>query len=1333
MADFITFKSGNYEVPPDNPFAVTFASARDIIYPFDGTAVISPPDLKDEDWGTAVSRWPFHSLSFPKPWSSGDKKIFPLLRDMLNVPVRFNKCLHIIFIANDGVYGSGAMSEFACSQLSSTPKYIVVELSDITTLEIEDPPKPLTKKAGVSLVDRIGEDPTISSIKTAYFDSTNVPGTITAYDAAGLKIDANAALLALGVSTGVTPELNSCLVQCVFPNGDPADIRNCSLADAVLVVGHDNSLARVPVREGKVTVQDKSTRWYTSWPQGHFKKQDLAVEELATEFLTADATTGEKVHFLRICVFDPYREFQTKVPEEVSRGKFEFSPNRFKVFSQNNRVTLLNNGQRFFADLIKTGETLKADDHMLLCNWRMHPHVPLKGCLSLYNVGFCNDGLDAVQTAISNLFDAGFCVSIRLSPVKKTDFIGILGVDETGSAEIWNSLLDNGYIDANGNISATFNPESDPSFNLTIDPAHEAVKGPIVDVLKRLRAKGNDTSQHFIFSPEENAAFSGRLEIKGKSAYLRAGTRCFLPLTNPYTSPTEPTDVRAAWKNDTGSANTVSVQKEAFDSTVIPVINESSTAIGILQPPWFRMEIDTQDPPQAVIRRMAAAGDIRSAVGADDSADIRVLMINLVSGIHAVTALEDETSAVPSMTALDTLAVALLNVPEGQEALADADQFITPFVSFGFEAHDIAAAAVPYQPEELGGFLRSRIAAGVKVKAMLWDQMLERLKPATETEAGDTNNLAAASCINKMIDGRLGGCVIDRSSRAFSAFHQKASVLVRHEGGGKHAITAYIGGIDSTMGRWDTDNHFAYDPDRPGGPWHDVHVRLEGQCTLDIIRNFKQRWDALRYFMQNNVVTHTPVVYNTVFETERVEDDLLNPFNVADINPNAFVQINRTIPPKCKHADVVSVSGAAPDETYPYVTSAGEMAAKASYLNAIKTARRFIHIEDQYFWDTEIALALHEALEKEKGPAFLILVLPKNLGEFEMIDDLLYKRRLVAINVLKHGAKAPRGSNPSYDIQPKQAGEEEYADLSSKIAIVSPVTDSGSDVYVHSKHMIVDDVWMTIGSSNIGYRSMSYDFEIDAAIVGQELYNGGTGVVRAQRMELWRRHLNLPLALSSLLSDPYSGFRMFKHLEDSSSTVPDYGIGPYKSVRSKKLDATDVPSIGEGKSAITFGENSLEFFWLMNNVFDPDGRTAAENTLLKNIIKYPPIYFEKLQMEFRDSNSSGWMATVHTEIEGGMEYRVRVTVAVSDTEESTSTPEEYCTMPLTMSGYSAIAIQGASFIFVPREFQAEVRAELQRRAAAADPWAELSISGNVTVGNSESTDLIINKTLFIDQ
>lgn len=57
------------------------------------------------------------------------------------------------------------------------------------------------------------------------------------------------------------------------------------------------------------------------------------------------------------------------------------------------------------------------------------------------------------------------------------------------------------------------------------------------------------------------------------------------------------------------------------------------------------------------------------------------------------------------------------------------------------------------------------------------------------------------------------------------------------------------------------------------------------------------------------------------------------------------------------------------------------------------------------------------------------------------------------------------------------------------------------DVYVHSKLMIIDDTFMTLGSANINTRSMQVDSELNIAHQNAE-------ISRKLRLELWQQHTN---------------------------------------------------------------------------------------------------------------------------------------------------------------------------------------------------------------------------------
>ena len=85
---------------------------------------------------------------------------------------------------------------------------------------------------------------------------------------------------------------------------------------------------------------------------------------------------------------------------------------------------------------------------------------------------------------------------------------------------------------------------------------------------------------------------------------------------------------------------------------------------------------------------------------------------------------------------------------------------------------------------------------------------------------------------------------------------------------------------------------------------------------------------------------------------------------------------------------------------------------------------------------------------------------------------------------------------------------------------------SGQFTYVHAKNMIVDDVWASIGSSNLGYRSLTSDSELNCDVVDGAIVRGARRYARNLRVELWREHLRLGSGGGPMVLDPRRGFEM---------------------------------------------------------------------------------------------------------------------------------------------------------------------------------------------------------------
>ena len=85
-------------------------------------------------------------------------------------------------------------------------------------------------------------------------------------------------------------------------------------------------------------------------------------------------------------------------------------------------------------------------------------------------------------------------------------------------------------------------------------------------------------------------------------------------------------------------------------------------------------------------------------------------------------------------------------------------------------------------------------------------------------------------------------------------------------------------------------------------------------------------------------------------------------------------------------------------------------------------------------------------------------------------------------------------------------------------------------IYVHSKLVIVDDTWFTIGSANLTRRSWTFDSEINVACIDERLRRGGHQSARQLRVDLLAEHLQLLPVETPLLDDPRDAFRFVKEV-----------------------------------------------------------------------------------------------------------------------------------------------------------------------------------------------------------
>lgn len=413
------------------------------------------------------------------------------------------------------------------------------------------------------------------------------------------------------------------------------------------------------------------------------------------------------------------------------------------------------------------------------------------------------------------------------------------------------------------------------------------------------------------------------------------------------------------------------------------------------------------------------------------------------------------------------------------------------------------------------GILRAAIEAGVDVRALLWRQL--QMEPDHKA-----NNTAAVMFLNQVTAGRRGEAILDSVGRTVGSHHQKVVVVQNTDG-----RLAFVGGIDLACSRWDSQEHLPMDERATGGRnianvgWHDTHTMIEGPAVDDVEVNFRQRWNAHPDAVLGG---RTSVPARTLAEA-------------IDEIPEAShaVQINRTLPP------------GVPD--FPFADpAAGDPGAYRARLNAIRRAQRFVYIEDQYLTmvdaadhaalmasaspltfeptkDDTIAAALRERLTGPDPLDFVAILIPRRMDEdLPLINSVLYEMRKRFIEFLTEGL--------SDEVKRE------------RLLVFHLRNSSGQPTYVHAKNMVVDDIWASIGSSNLGYRSLTYDSELNCDVVDGQIIRGVRRYARNFRVELWREHLRLGPGGGPFVLDPRSGFDMLRAAAEGNLSRA-HAVDPY--------------------------------------------------------------------------------------------------------------------------------------------------------------------------------------------
>ncbi len=380
-------------------------------------------------------------------------------------------------------------------------------------------------------------------------------------------------------------------------------------------------------------------------------------------------------------------------------------------------------------------------------------------------------------------------------------------------------------------------------------------------------------------------------------------------------------------------------------------------------------------------------------------------------------------------------------------------------------------------------------------------------------------------------------------------YHQKY-VNIQTPGGD---LVAYLGGIDINSDRPDSAMH------RAVHPFHDVQVRITGPAVADVIRSYEER----ATLHTAPIPIPTPAdgsIAGSGSHLVQIARTYFKPDAGSATAPLAFAPNGETTPVRTIEAAIAQARDfiyiedqyfTPPDDyvqalidaadlgrgvrgliiTVPYQTDqpyGGRR--RADVLNALQTAWG-----GRLFAGTPLRRFLHE-----------VPGLTTNLGRMRLASGLLAGDAQCDLSPLAHippppfwafignelslvhatmGAPSGTGSSAMQTVEIVRAGGGPgwgaqpipHPPGTPVLAVQIP------GIYVHAKVMIVDDVFLFAGSSNINRRGLYHDGEMNSFTIPQHLKGDPTNPARLLRSRLMAEHMGLsPEMGQALFADPIS-------------------------------------------------------------------------------------------------------------------------------------------------------------------------------------------------------------------
>ena len=413
-------------------------------------------------------------------------------------------------------------------------------------------------------------------------------------------------------------------------------------------------------------------------------------------------------------------------------------------------------------------------------------------------------------------------------------------------------------------------------------------------------------------------------------------------------------------------------------------------------------------------------------------------------------------------------------------------------------------------------------------------------------------------------DGRgvIGLGTLFEHIRHFNLFHQKLALVRRAAG-----VVGYCGGIDCNPDRLDDARHLL------AAPFHDVHAKLEGPAVRDLIITFDERWkrdgkDTEAAFTLEQVSPIADAGYHVV-QVARTYGAAKDPSRALEFAPEGDRTLLNTMLlaiGKAREFIYIEDQYLAPPEEYVEV-----LVDKVASGTLRKLIISIPALTDQPFGEirrTEVIERLRKAAETAGKDIVRIgsprrrftiptatlrgssgrLILRNSISEDSFVIELGPLERLPEVPfwlsidgelMWVYDESPPLGPNDNKRSFKVERGDETQllSGLGTGKGGSPRAHQAGTaatvvkldGIYVHAKMMIVDDVFLSVGSANLNRRGCYSDGECNLFMLPERLRADPANPVRALRKRLWAEMLDLPLGIADpLLEDPVASSALFE-------------------------------------------------------------------------------------------------------------------------------------------------------------------------------------------------------------